>query len=197
MSEQSGKRPRRRRGGRGGQGRAQRDDAAPQSPDSAPAQGQPARPEGRAPRQDNRGRGRAERPAGAAGPPGPPGPGGGGRTHRSPSAAGRPVAGARERPQRAERDRPPRDRDRGSRVFEAPVPQDERSIELGAAFKEAQVLMRDARKALAKRKAESADEPDWMLEQLAAAEKRFEEAASAWSEHLETTGRKVVRGDRR
>jgi hypothetical protein len=82
-------------------------------------------------------------------------------------------------------------------VLEAPVPQDERSIELGAAFKEAQILMRDARKALAKRKAEFADEPDWMLEQLALAEKRFEEAASAWTEHLETTGRKVVRGDRR
>ena len=82
-------------------------------------------------------------------------------------------------------------------MLEAPVPQDERSIELGAAFKEAQILTRDARKALAKRKAEFADEPDWMLEQLAAAEKRFEEAASAWTEHLETTGRKVVRGDRR
>lgn len=73
------------------------------------------------------------------------------------------------------------------------MPQDERSIELGAAFKEAQLVMRDAKKALAKRKAEFDDEPDWMLEQLAAAEKRFEEVATAWAEHLETTGRKVVR----
>jgi hypothetical protein len=78
-------------------------------------------------------------------------------------------------------------------VFETPVPQDERSIELGAAFKEGQVLMRDARKALAKRKAEFDDAPEWMLEQLAAAEKQFEEAATAWTAHLETTGRKVVR----
>jgi len=192
MGEQSGKRPRRRRSRRGGQDRSQRGDAAPQSPDSAPAHGEAPRPEGRGPRQDNRGRGRADRPPGAAGPPGPPGAAGGGRTHRSPSATGRPPARERERPQRAERDR-----DRGPRVVEAAVPQDERSIELGAAFKEAQILMRDARKALAKRKAEFGDEPDWMLEQLAAAGKRFEEAASAWTEHLETTGRKVVRGDRR
>lgn len=77
------------------------------------------------------------------------------------------------------------------------MPQDERSIELGAAFKESQILIRDARKALAKRKAEFADEPDWMIEQLAVAEARFEEAATAWTAHLETTGRKVVRGDRR
>ena len=82
-------------------------------------------------------------------------------------------------------------------MFETPVPQDGRSIELGAAFKETQILTRDARKALAKRKAEFADEPDWMLEQLAEAVRQFEAAASAWTEHLETTGRKVVRGDRR
>ena len=73
------------------------------------------------------------------------------------------------------------------------MPQDERSIELGAAFKEAQVAVRDARKALDKRKAEFADEPDWMLAQLEDAERRFQEAATAWTEHLETTGRKVVR----
>ena len=53
--------------------------------------------------------------------------------------------------------------------------------------------MRDARKALAKRRAESEDEPEWMVEQLTAAEKVFEEASTAWTEHLETTGRKVVR----
>ncbi len=74
--------------------------------------------------------------------------------------------------------------------------QDEQSIALGAAFKESQVALRDAKKALAKRKAEFADEPEWMLEQLVAAEKDFEEAATAWAAHLETTGRKVVR-DRR
>jgi hypothetical protein len=73
------------------------------------------------------------------------------------------------------------------------VPQDERSVELGAAFREAQNALRDARKALEKRKAEFNDEPDWMLEQYAAAERRFEEAATAWAEHLETTGRKIVR----
>jgi predicted translin family RNA/ssDNA-binding protein len=73
------------------------------------------------------------------------------------------------------------------------VPQDERSVELGAAFKEAQIALRDARKALEKRKAEFDDEPEWMREQFTAAEQRFAEAASQWSEHLETTGRKVVR----
>ncbi len=86
-----------------------------------------------------------------------------------------------------------RERDRAPRVFEAPVPQDEESVALGAAFKESQIAMRDARKALAKRKAEFDDAPDWMLEQLATAEKRFEEAATAWTAHLETTGRKVIR----
>lgn len=78
-------------------------------------------------------------------------------------------------------------------MFEAPVPQDERSIELGALFKEAQIALRDARKALDKRQAEFGDEPEWMLEQLRAAEQRFEAAATEWSEHLATTGRKVVR----
>lgn len=73
------------------------------------------------------------------------------------------------------------------------MPQDEASIALGAAFKASQVAMRDARKALAKRKAEFDDTPDWMLEQLASAEKHFEDAATAWADHLETTGRKVVR----
>jgi hypothetical protein len=73
------------------------------------------------------------------------------------------------------------------------VPQDELSIELGAKFKEAQVALRDARKAMEKRKAEFGDEPDWMLEQYQAAERAFEEAATAWHEHLGTTGRKVVR----
>jgi hypothetical protein len=78
-------------------------------------------------------------------------------------------------------------------VYEEIVPQDEVSIELGARFKECQVAIRDARKALAKRKAEFDDEPEWMAEQLAEAERAFEEAATAWTEHLEKTGRKVVR----
>jgi hypothetical protein len=73
------------------------------------------------------------------------------------------------------------------------VPQDPVSIELGAKFKETQVAVRDARKALDKRKAEFDDEPEWMLEQLTEAERAFEEAATAWSDHLGTTGRKVVR----
>jgi hypothetical protein len=87
----------------------------------------------------------------------------------------------------------PRGEDRGSRVFETPVPQDERSVELGALFREAQMAMRDARKALDKRKAEYNDEPDWLLEQLADTEARFTAAAEEWAAHLETTGRKVVR----
>lgn len=73
------------------------------------------------------------------------------------------------------------------------MPQDETSIALGAAFKEAQLAMRDARKTLAKRKAEHDDEPEWLLEQFNEAVARFEAAATAWAEHLETTGRKVVR----
>jgi hypothetical protein len=73
------------------------------------------------------------------------------------------------------------------------VPQDEESIALGTAFREAQAAIRDARKALDKRKAEFGDEPEWMLEQLATAEQRFAEIATSWSEHLAKTGRKVVR----
>lgn len=73
------------------------------------------------------------------------------------------------------------------------MPQDERSIELGKAFRDAQMAVRDAKKALDKRKAEFDDEPEWMLAQYAEAERLFQEAATAWSEHLETTGRKVVR----
>ena len=79
------------------------------------------------------------------------------------------------------------------RIFEPPVPQDPHSVELGAAFREAQMAMRDARKALDKRRAESGDEPAWLTEQYAAAEARFAEAADAWARHLETTGRKVTR----
>lgn len=73
------------------------------------------------------------------------------------------------------------------------MPQDERSIELGAAFKESQIAVRDAKKALDKRKAEFGDEPEWMVAQIEEAEQRFQAAATAWAEHLETTGRKVVR----
>ncbi len=73
------------------------------------------------------------------------------------------------------------------------MPQDEVSIALGARFKETQVAIRDARKALAKRKAEFDDEPEWMAEQMAEAVAAFEVAATEWTEHLEKTGRKVVR----
>lgn len=66
-------------------------------------------------------------------------------------------------------------------------------MELGAAFREAQMAVRDSRKALAKRKAEYSDEPEWLVLQLAAAEARFAVIADEWAAHLETTGRKVVR----
>ena len=78
-------------------------------------------------------------------------------------------------------------------MFEEPVPQDPRSVELGARFREAQTALRDARKTLEKRKAEHGDEPQWLLEQYAEAEQRFEEVATEWSDHLATTGRRVVR----
>ncbi len=84
-------------------------------------------------------------------------------------------------------------RDSGPRVYETPVPQDERSIELGALFRESQIAVREAKKVLAKRKTEFEDEPAWMLEQLQEAVQRFEAVATDWSEHLEKTGRKVVR----
>ena len=71
-------------------------------------------------------------------------------------------------------------------------PQDPHSIELGAAFKEAHQALRDAMKALDKRKAEQGDEPPWLLEQLQAAEVRFAAAADEWARHLEQTGRKQV-----
>ncbi len=73
------------------------------------------------------------------------------------------------------------------------MPQDERSVELGARFREAQNALRDARKTLDKRKAEHGDEPQWLLDAYAEAEAAFAAAATAWAEHLETTGRKVVR----
>jgi hypothetical protein len=55
------------------------------------------------------------------------------------------------------------------------------------------MALRDARKALDKRKSEFSDEPAWLVEQLAAAEARFAEAADEWARHLETTGRKMAR----
>jgi hypothetical protein len=57
--------------------------------------------------------------------------------------------------------------------------------------------LRDARKALEKRKAEFGDEPEWLLDQYAEAERLFEEAATAWSDHLATTGRRMARAERR
>ena len=77
--------------------------------------------------------------------------------------------------------------------MEAPPPQDPVSVELGQAFRDAQAAVRDARKALDKRRAEFNDEPDWMLAQLTDAERRFEEASTLWVEHLATTGRKMAR----
>ena len=84
--------------------------------------------------------------------------------------------------------------DRRPREWEPPVPQDERSKELGGLFREAQNALRDARKTLDKRKAEFADEPQWLLEAYAEAEARFTAAATAWQDHLAATGRRVVRG---
>jgi hypothetical protein len=60
-------------------------------------------------------------------------------------------------------------------------------------FREAQAVLRDARKALEKRRLEFGDEPEWMVEQLREAERRFEQVATQWVEHLSKTGRKVVR----
>ncbi len=178
MSEQSGRRQRRRRGSRGGANRP-RGESRPEQAAGAPTEGEP-----RQPRQDTR-RIRGERPrTPPTGPPGPPG----GRIQRAPSAGERP---------RRDRQPPSGDRDvrrdRGPRTLEVPVPQDERSLQLGAAFREAQTALRDARKALEKRKAEFGDEPEWMLEQYRSAEQRFEEISNEWSEHLSKTGRKVVR----
>lgn len=198
VSEQSGRRQRRRRGGRGGQNRPQGEGqprTGQQPPGPQQPQPQPPQPDARTPRQDTR-RGRGpERPRT---PPGPPGPASGGRIQRAPSSGDRPArvdrAPSEGRPRGGSRDRgPQRERDRGPRVLEPPVPQDERSVELGAMFREAQTARRDARKALDKRKAEFSDEPEWMLEALHAAEKRFEEVATEWSDHLAKTGRKFVR----
>ncbi|MGH7634824.1 MAG: hypothetical protein ACRENC_13900, partial [Gemmatimonadaceae bacterium] len=96
---------------------------------------------------------------------------------------------------RAQRDARGRDRDRDNRPrsFEPPIPQDERSIELGARFREAQGAIRDAKKTLDKRKAEQGDEPEWLVAELTAAEQRFAEVATEWSDHLAQTGRKVIR----
>lgn len=70
-------------------------------------------------------------------------------------------------------------------------------MELGARFREAHQALRDARKALEKRKAEFGDEPEWLLAQYAEAERQFEEAATAWSDHLAKTGRRMARSERR
>jgi hypothetical protein len=69
-------------------------------------------------------------------------------------------------------------------------PPDPRSVELGAAFKEAHQALRDAQRALDKRKAEQGDEPEWLVSQLEAAERQFAEASDAWIDFLETSGRR-------
>jgi hypothetical protein len=66
-------------------------------------------------------------------------------------------------------------------------------VELGARFRESQNALRDARKTLEKRKAEFGDEPEWLMDAYRVAEARFEAAATEWTEHLETTGRKMPR----
>ena len=183
-----GRRSRRRR--RGGS-RPQADGQPPRQESGAESAAAPGSGEAKAarpPRVDRR------RSAGGEGPPGPSQ----GRTQRSPGAADRPRSDGRGRDGRGREGRSggegrsPRE-SRPPRTFEPPTPQDERSVELGAAFKEAQIAAREARKALEKRRAEFGDEPEWMLQQLEEAERRFEEAATAWSDHLATTGRKVVR----
>ena len=113
---------------------------------------------------------------------------GGGGIRRAPSAGD---SGRRQRDER--RDGGTRQRREPQRVLEPPPPPDPLSIELGQAFRDAQDALRDARKTLDKRKAELGDEPDWLLEQLRAAEQRFSEAADQWVEHLSKTGRKSVR----
>jgi ribonuclease E len=204
MSE--GRRSRRRRGRRGGGGRPQDQEGASQ--DAQPESSEPDRPV----RRDSRRSVRGDGPPGP--PPGPsnirraPQQGGArrddrgrrfgeprsdGERPRRPDGGRRVDGGRRGDGERRHDGQRSRQEDRGARSFEPPTPQDPRSIELGAAFKEAQVAMRDARKALDKRRAESGDEPDWLVEQLAAAEARFAEASTAWVEHLETTNRKVVR----
>jgi len=197
------KKRRRRRGRRGGQRAPGEGDAQQPQGQAQPDEGAAEAANGRAPRRDTR-RGRAGAPDG---PPSPGNP----AIRRAPSAGDRTRdrAGAesRDRTHRSggERDRggrPQRDgrdgrdrprRDSGPRMLEAPPPQDPRSIELGQQFRDAQAAVRDARKALDKRRAEFNDEPDWMIAQLQDAERRFEEASTAWVQHLETTGRKMAR----
>jgi hypothetical protein len=106
-----------------------------------------------------------------------------GRTQRERREGGREARDSRERPRR----------DSGPRMMEAPPPPDPVSVELGQKFREAQAAVRDARKALDKRRAEFGDEPEWMVAQLAETERRFEDASTAWVEHLSGTGRKMAR----
>ncbi|MHB8514233.1 MAG: hypothetical protein ACYDCT_02450 [Dehalococcoidia bacterium] len=194
---------RRRRGRRGGQGR-QRDEAqappagtppGPPGPPGPPrgdaagpaAGGEPATEPGARRRQDTR---RSRRGAAASAPPPEVATATPNRIHRRPPEAPAPrQTRGRDRDGKG-RDR---DRDRGPRSFEPPVPQDERSIELGARFRETQNALRDARKTLDKRKAEHGDEPQWLLDEYAAAEERYAALATEWAEHLATTGRKVGR----
>jgi hypothetical protein len=181
MSEE--RRSRRRRGRRGGQ--RQSDNGAPQQ-QQPPQGGTPPRSEGR---RDTRGTRPADNASG----------GGSSSVRRSPHTAsndGRQRRDTRggprnEPPQR----RGPRDQGRPRQqqreMLEMPPP-DAVSVELGAAFKEAHQALRDAVKALDKRKAEQGDEPAWLVEQLQAAEARFSESADAWTTHLEKTGRRPM-----
>jgi ribonuclease E len=201
MSEGPGRR-RRRRGGRGGAGRQQQPQGGqPQQqgdrgerPPEARGDAEQQPPEGRKRRDTRRGRDRVRiAPAGTE--------------QRRPQRAERTRDEQREPAQRRDsrggregraprdgRDGRDRDRDgRGRAPVEQPVPQDPLSVELGQKFREAQTALREAKKTLDKRKAEQGDEPEWLVAQLEAAERAFAEVATAWSEHLSQTGRKVVR----
>jgi hypothetical protein len=184
------KRRRRGRRGRGGGAPAEGQSAAPEQPAELPAATSEAEQlASRAGRRDTRrAKTGVEPPAPRAAirraPPPGPGEREARRRRRDEGGRGREGGAARERGPRAREER---------RGFEPPVPQDPRSLELGAAFREAQQAVRDARRALEKRRAEHGDEPEWLVEQLADAERRFAAAADAWVQHLDTTGRKVVR----
>jgi len=189
---------RRRRGRRGGQARQrdeqqQRPQGTPPGPPGPPDATPPARAQGGGEEQPRR---RQDTRRDRRGTPAPPPREGGSRIHRR-APDERPQPEARERGGRSREGRPRdgrgRDGERSARSFEPPVPQDARSIELGAAFREAQNALRDARKTLEKRKAEHGDEPEWLLAEYRATEERFAAAATAWHEHLSQTGRKVVR----
>ncbi len=173
------RRPRRRRGGRGGASRQQEQQGAPPGPPAPPApqsaREPSAEPRGAAGRNDSRRRRRDQ------------------RAHLT--QPGAPIAAGETAAGRIHRNRPEEraQRDGRFRAFETPVPQDERSIELGERFRETQTALRDAKKTLDRRRAEYGDEPQWLVDQYQESERRFAQIATEWHEHLSKTGRKMVR----